>query len=105
MVTMRPAPLSNVARAPRSPRPQDVVTRPVTVTDAAIVEVQGSVIVSTLALAASAATLALSVESRHFSRMIWLFAAARILTVEVVYVGVAVVPPERPVHACRPFKA
>src|SRR5258706_1250523 len=86
----------------RSPRPSGVVTRPETVTPAAVAVHEMPVIVSIRTPAAPPATALESVATRHFIRTICPLAAAGRLTVVVIYAGAAVVPPERLLQASLP---
>src|SRR5258706_5102824 len=86
----------------RSPRPSGVKTRPDTLTPAAVAVHEMPVIVSIRTPAAPAAMALLSVATRHFILTICPLAAAGRLTVVVIYVGAAVMPPDRPLHAIRP---
>lgn len=57
---------------------------------------------SILAPGAPPAITLLSEPTLHFSWMLCPLAAAGRFTVVVIYVGAAVVPPDKPVHACLP---
>ena len=59
------------------------------------------VMLSIRAPARPVAETELSVATRHFSRTIWPAAAAGRLITELIYVGAAVVPPDKPLHAER----
>jgi hypothetical protein len=52
--------------------------------------------------AAPVAETLLSVAARHFNLIGCPLAVAGRVTVEVIYAGAAVVPPESPLHAIRP---
>src|SRR5258706_14319575 len=86
----------------RSPRPSGVKPRPEIETFAAVGEHEIPVMVSIRTPAAPAAMALLSVATRHFILTICPLAAAGRLTVVVIYVGAAVVPPDRPLHTIRP---